>query len=65
MAMCRQITALYSEGKASTSAALEKKRHSDRWSTHCITRYVKVDETLGNKQEKAKVKALFNALVDT
>ena len=30
MATCRQITALYSVGKASTSAALEKKRHGDR-----------------------------------
>ena len=32
--MFRQITALYSGEKASTSAALEKKRHSDRWSQH-------------------------------
>ena len=65
MAMCTQITSLYSGGKASTSAALEKKRHSDRWSRHCITRYQKMDETLGNKQEEAKVKALLNKLVDT
>ena len=27
--ICRQITALYSGGKASTCAALEKKQHSD------------------------------------
>ena len=63
-AMCRQITALYSGGKANTSAAVEKKRHSDRWSRHCITRYQKMNETLGNKQRKAKVKALLNALDD-
>ena len=59
------FTALYSGGKASTSAALEKKRQSDIWWRHCITRYQKMDETLGNEQGKAKVKPLLNALVDT
>ena len=49
MVMCRQITALYSGGKASTSAALEKMDA----------------ETLGDKQGEVKVKALLNALVDT
>ena len=66
MAMCRQFTALYSGGKASTSAAREKKRHSDRRSRHWITRYQKMDaETLGDKRGEVKVKALLNALVDT
>ena len=64
-AMCRKITALYSGEKASTSAALEKKQHSDRWSRQWITRYQKMNETLGNKQQKAKVKAPLIALVDT
>ena len=66
MAMCREITALYSVEKATTSAAVEKKRHSDRWSKHCITLYQRIDaETLGDKQGEVKVKALLNALVDT
>ena len=66
MAMCGQIIALYSGGKASTSAAREKKRHSDRRSRHCITRYQKMDaEKLGDKQGEVKVKALLNALVHT
>ena len=66
MAMCREITALYSVEKASTSAAFEKKRHSDQWSRHCITCYQRIDsETLGDKQGEVKVKALLNALVDT
>ena len=66
MAMCREITALYSGKKATTSAALEKKRHSDQWSKHWITLYQRIDaETLGDKQGEVKVKALLNALVDT
>ena len=66
MAMCKEITALYSGEKASTSTALEKKRHSGRWSRHCITRYQRIDaETLGDKQGEEKVKALLNVLLDT
>ena len=66
MAMCREITALYSVEKATTSAAVEKKRQSDRWSKHCITLYQRIDaETLCDKQGEVKVKALLNALVDT
>ena len=66
MAICREITALYSGKKASRSAALEKQRDSDRWSRHCITRYQSMDaETLGDKQGKVKVSTLLNALVDT
>ena len=66
MAMCREITALYSVEKATTSAAVENKRHSDRWSKHCITLYQRIDaETLCDKQGEVKVKALLNALVDT
>ena len=66
MAMCREITALYSFEKATTSAAVEKKRHSDRWSKHWIRLYQRIDaETLCDKQGEVKVKALLNALVDT
>ena len=66
MAICREITALYSVEKATTSAAVERKRHSDRWSKHCITLYQRIDaETLCDKQGELKVKALLNALVDT
>ena len=66
MAMCSEITALYSGKKATTSAAIERKRHSDRWSKHCITLYQRIDaETLCDKQGEVKVKALLNALVDT
>ena len=66
MAMCREIAALYSDEKASTSEAIKKKRHSDRWSRHCITRYQTIDaETVGDKQGEVKLKALLNALVET
>ena len=66
MPMCRQITALYFGENARTSAARQKKRHSDRRSRHCITRYQKMDaEILGDKQGEVKVKALLNALVHT
>ena len=65
MAMCREITALYSGKKATTSEAVEKKRHSDQWSKHWITLYQRIDaETLGDKQGEVKVKTLLNALVD-
>ena len=66
MAMCREITALYSVEKATTSAAVEEKRHSDQWSRHCITLYQSIDaETLCDKQGEVKVKKLLNSLVDT